>query len=223
MQTGRSLADKKARANRGLAPSVMSGPGRRGPNLREVQVVTDNSIDYYDVLQVSAKAEPDTIHRVYRLLAQRFHPDNQETGDPARFRIIHEAYTTLSDPEKRAKYDIAHHEQKQDRFRLVSTGNRAEDDFEFEQIIRLTVLEALHAKRRLEPNGSGMPMLELEELIGRPREHLEFTIWYLVQKKLVLRDDSSRLMITAEGVDFLEHNFKGNLQRRRLQGATKTA
>jgi len=184
--------------------------------------VTEN-IDYYDVLQVSAKAEPDTIHRVYRLLAQRFHPDNQETGDPARFRIIHEAYTTLSDPERRAKYDIAHHQQKQDRFRLVTTGNRAEDDFEFEQMTRLTVLEALHAKRKLEPGGSGMPMMELEELIGRPREHLEFTIWYLVQKKLVLRDDSSKLLITADGVDFLEQNFRSNIQRKRLQSATKTA
>ena len=40
-------------------------------------------LDYYDVLQVSPSAEPDTIHRVYRLLAQRFHPDNKETGNPA--------------------------------------------------------------------------------------------------------------------------------------------
>ena len=65
-----------------------------------------------------------------------------------------------------------------------------------------------------------MAPAELEELIGRPREHLEFTIWYLAQKKLVTRDDSARLMITAEGVDFLEQNYRANLQRRRLQSST---
>jgi hypothetical protein len=65
-----------------------------------------------------------------------------------------------------------------------------------------------------------MPVQELEALTGRPREHLEFTVWYLVQKKLVQRDDSARLVITAEGVDFLEQNYRTNLQRRRLEAAT---
>jgi curved DNA-binding protein CbpA len=182
----------------------------------------DTTIDFYEVLQASPTAEPEMIHRIYRLLAQRFHPDNQETGDPARFRIIHEAYLTLSDPEKRAKYDVWLQQHKQDRWRLISAGNRAEEDFEFEQITRLTVLEALHAQRRQEPGSAGMAPAELEQLIGRPREHLEFTVWYLSQKKLVQRDDSARLMITAEGVDFLEENYRSNLQRRRLQPATKT-
>ena len=57
----------------------------------------DGKLDYYEILQVSANAEPDTIHRIYRLLAQRFHPDNQESGNSDRFHQIHEAYTVLSD------------------------------------------------------------------------------------------------------------------------------
>jgi curved DNA-binding protein CbpA len=183
----------------------------------------DKSVDFYEVLQVSANAEPDTIHRIYRLMAQRFHPDNRDTGDEARFRAIHEAYVTLSDPEKRARYDVSHEQRKQSRWRMVSTGAKAEEDFELEQITRLTVLEALHANRRLEPEAAGLPLSELEALIGRPREHLEFTIWYLVQKKLVQRDDSARLVITAEGVDFLEQNYRANLQRRRLQAPSTTA
>lgn len=181
------------------------------------------TIDYYEVLQVNPTAEADTIHRVYRLLSQRFHPDNQETGDAARFRSIHAAYVTLSDPEKRAKFDVVYHQLKRDRWRLVSTGTTAEDDFELEHITRLTMLEALHAKRRLEPGASGIDTLELEELLGRPREHLEFTIWYLAQKKLIQRDDSARLLITAEGVDFLEKNYRSNLQRRRLPAPPEVA
>ena len=81
--------------------------------------------DYYEILQVSASADPETIHRVYRLLAQRFHPDNRETGNAGRFRAISEAYTVLSNPEERARYDIIHAQQQKGRCKLVSTGAHA--------------------------------------------------------------------------------------------------
>ena len=58
--------------------------------------------DYYELLQISPNAEPETIHRVYRLLAQRFHPDNRDTGNTERFHQLSEAYQVLSDPERRA-------------------------------------------------------------------------------------------------------------------------
>lgn len=174
------------------------------------------SVDYYELLQVSPNAEPETISRTYRLLAQRYHPDNQDTGNDARFREVRDAYTVLSDPEQRAKYDVSYHRQKQDRWRLVSSGAQSEDDFAVEQTFRLTMLEALYTKRRAEPGSPSLYSTELEDLLGRPREHLEFTIWYLLQKKFVVRDDQSRLVITAEGVDHLEENYRVNLNRRRL-------
>lgn len=181
----------------------------------------DVSPDYYETLQVSSNADPDTIHRVYRFLAQRFHPDNQETGSEARFRVIHEAYTVLSDPERRARYDIVYHQRTKDRWRLVSTGSQADNDFELEQMVRLTVLEALYTRRRLDPSAAAMFSGDLESLIGRPREQMEFTIWYLAQKKYVTKDDNARLQITAEGVEFLEQHYRMTLQRRRLQGRTE--
>src|SRR5438094_700592 len=49
---------------------------------------TDQAVDYYEILQISPTAEPETVHRVYRLLAQRFHPDNGETGNDAQFRTL---------------------------------------------------------------------------------------------------------------------------------------
>jgi len=174
--------------------------------------------DYYEVLQVSSSAELETIHRVYRLLAQRFHPDNRETGNAARFRLVSDAYSVLSNPEERARYDILHQQQKQDRWRLVSTGGDSENDFEMEQRVRLTVLEVLYTKRRMEPREPAVFSLDLEGMIGRPREHLEFTVWYLGQKKFVTRDDNSRLIITAEGVEHLEANYRAN-PRLRLKAA----
>lgn len=180
--------------------------------------MSDQLIDYYELLQVSMSAEIETIHRVYRMLAQRYHPDNQETGNRSRFSEISEAYRVLSDPQERARYDVQHEQHKHDRWRLVQTGGAAENDFELEEMVRLTVLEVLYTKRRMEPREPAIFALDLEAMIGRPREHLEFTIWYLGQKKFVTRDDNSRLVITAEGVEYLEANYRSN-GRRRLQAA----
>ena len=170
--------------------------------------------DYYEVLQVNPSADPDTIHRVYRFLAQRFHPDNTETGSEARFREISEAYAVISDPEKRARYDIKHEKHKNDRWRLVAAGASSENDFALEQSMRLTMLEALYTKRRLEPDAPAIYSGDLDAMMGRPREHVQFTIWFLTAKKYVTRDDNSRLLITADGVEYLEQNYRANAQRR---------
>src|SRR5215510_14296351 len=126
----------------------------------------NGEVDYYEVLQVSDAAEPETINRVYRIFAQRYHPDNRETGNEARFREITEAYQVLSNPEKRAQYDATNEKRRKDRWRLVSAGAQSENDFEMEQVVRLTVLEALYTKRRLEPATPGIYLRELEKMIG---------------------------------------------------------
>jgi curved DNA-binding protein CbpA len=177
--------------------------------------------DFYERLQISANAEPETIHRVYRLLAPRFHPDNQETGDERRFREITEAYQVLSDPEKRAQYDIVHERLRQQRWRLVSHSVRPENDFDAEQVVRLTILEVLYARRRTEPYEPSLPQTDLEELSGRPREHLEFTIWFLLQKKLISRGDNMNVTITADGVEYIEKNYRAALETRLLQAAPR--
>src|SRR5207244_10520229 len=97
----------------------------------------DAPLDYYEILQISVNAEQETIQRVFRLLAQRFHPDNKDTGDANRFRQIRTAYDVLSDPVRRAQYDITHQQLRQARWRLVSEAARAENDFQFEQATRL--------------------------------------------------------------------------------------
>ena len=182
---------------------------------------TTPETDYYELLQISSNAEPETIHRVYRLLAPRFHPDNRETGDENRFRDITEAYQVLSDPEKRAQYDVLHERRRQQRWRLMSHSGRAENDFDAEQQVRLTVLEVLYVRRRTEPYDPSLTRTELEEMTGKPREHLEFTIWFLLQKKLITRDDGQNISVTADGVEYIEQQFKAAVQTRRLQAAPR--
>ena len=166
----------------------------------------DQPLDCYETLQISPHADPDTIHRVFRLLAQRYHPDNQDTGDAARFRKLHDAYTILRDAEKRAQYDTKYEALRQQRWRFVSTGPPAQNDFEMEQELRCTLLEILYSRRRVDPGNPGLSNWDLAEMMGRPREHLEFTIWYLASTKLIMRDDQSKLQITAAGVDYIEAN-----------------
>lgn len=177
---------------------------------------SNGDVDYYEVLQVSDAAEPETINRVYRIFAQRYHPDNQETGNETRFREITEAYQILSNPEKRAQYDATNEKRRRDRWRVVSEGATSENNFELEQAVRLTVLEALYTQRRIEPSNPGIYLRELERMVGRPREHLEFTIWFLNQKKLINSDDS-RMYLTADGAEYLEESYRSNLHRKRLQ------
>src|ERR1700687_5664825 len=64
-----------------------------------------SDIDHYEVLQIGRNADSETIHRVYRIMAARFHPDNPRTGNTETFLLLKRAYEALADPDLRAKYD----------------------------------------------------------------------------------------------------------------------
>lgn len=63
--------------------------------------------DYYQVLGVAKDATQEAIKKAYRKLAVTHHPDKNQGNPEAeeRFKAISEAYTVLSDPEKRKQYD----------------------------------------------------------------------------------------------------------------------
>src|SRR5713226_3275143 len=65
-------------------------------------------VDYYELLQISPNAEVETVQRVFKMLATRYHPDNPETGDVDKFVLLNKAHETLSDPELRAAYDASY-------------------------------------------------------------------------------------------------------------------
>lgn len=63
-------------------------------------------VDYYELLQVSPKADPEIIEAAYRRLALKYHPDQNNTPEATgRMQALNEAYTILKDPTRRAEYD----------------------------------------------------------------------------------------------------------------------
>jgi curved DNA-binding protein CbpA len=166
-------------------------------------------VNYYDLLQIHPKAEPETIQRVYRIFAARYHPDNQETGDAERFRNYRDAYEVLIDPARRADYDRTL-EDSQPTALPIFRSREFTDGIDAEAKIRMGVLCLLYAKRRANPDYSALSMLDLEHLMDFPREHLHFAMWYLKAKKYVQQDDRSSFILSAEGVDYLESQLPGN-------------
>ena len=64
--------------------------------------------DYYAILQVDPRAEPEVIEAAYRRLSRKYHPDVSAQADAAqRMRELNEAFEVLSDPGRRRAYD--HH------------------------------------------------------------------------------------------------------------------
>jgi curved DNA-binding protein CbpA len=166
-------------------------------------------VNYYDLLQINPKAEVETIERVYRILATRYHPDNQQSGDPARFRLLSEAYQILRDPVKRKEYDRQFEVNPAGPLPIF-LGKEFTEGIDAESKIRVGVLCLLYSKRRANPDYAALSLLDMENIMSFPRERLLFALWYLRAKRYVLQDDRSSFIISAEGVDFLEAQLPTN-------------
>ncbi len=159
--------------------------------------------DYYESLQISPNADLDTIERVYRLLAKKYHTDNDATGNIGRFESINEAYKILGNPEKRAAYDASYEKSKNHQWKTIARAF-ASEGFESDRHIRRTILSILYTKRREDPEKAGVGVVQLETLMEWPGETLDFHIWYLKEKHLIQRTEIGGFEITAEGVDKIE-------------------
>ena len=159
--------------------------------------------DHYEYLQISTNADQETIERVYRLLAKRYHPDNISNGNTEKFTAITKAYKTLSHPEKRAAYDAAYENHKRNYFQTVSRAKSA-DGHENDLHIRRYILSILYIERRKDPENASVGLWQLEKLLGWPEKVLEFHSWYLKEKGFIERTDTGGFAITFQGVDELE-------------------
>ena len=157
-------------------------------------------VDHYEVLQLSQNADSDTLERVFRLMAKRYHPDNPDSGNEDTFREVHEAYEVLTDPARRAAFDVQYDTHKSMQWQVfdqdATRGSHQED-----QKIFSGVLSLLYAARRNNPESGGVGSLDLEKQLGVPREHLEFPFWYMKKRGWIEILQSGQYAITIDGIE----------------------
>jgi len=158
--------------------------------------------DYYEALEVSPRADTETIERVFRHLAKRFHPDNAETGDGDRFSEIVAAYRTLSNPELRARYDAGYTELQRRSWQIFDQAS-ATSNVETDKRIRTGIMTVLYQARRRDVDRPGVGQLELERILDCPQEVMKFHIWYMKESGWIQRLDTGLLAITYKGINEL--------------------
>jgi curved DNA-binding protein CbpA len=173
-------------------------------------------VDYYELLQLSSNADEDTIHRVFRHLAKKCHPDVPGHGDAKRFNLLVEAHRTLTDAEARAAYDARYQAYWNRTWKVVAEAGDG-DAFTDDAAVRERLLALFYVQRRRNMRQAGMGEMELSRLIGSPPEHLEFHIWYLREKGWIQRLETGLLAVTALGVDQIESTQTRIAPERRIE------
>ena len=178
--------------------------------------------DLYDLMQISPTADTETLHRVYRLMAARYHPDNVHTGDLQKFLLLQKALDTLCDPIKRAAYDAEYSFRRTGPMPIFELKDFVVG-IDVETNRRLGILCLLYNRRRSSPDKPGLSLLEFEQLMTIPREHLVFTVWYLKERQLLRTEGGAEFEITADGVQFVESSLPSNRLLQRLLRAPADA
>ncbi len=161
--------------------------------------------DHYVLLGVETNADSETIQAAYSKLAQKFHPDNSETGDKTKFDALNQAFEVLSDPALRTAFDKVKGvdlESGNPKF----TGLEFFDALEQGAALRSAILCILYDRRRVKSFRPSLSLRHLEGMLTVTTDEMNFALWYLKQRGFAINDDKSSLAITVEGMDYLENN-----------------
>jgi curved DNA-binding protein CbpA len=145
-----------------------------------------------------------------------YHPDNGETGDAEKFRIITEAWKTLSDDGKRAAYDMSLGQKEQsegaaphkpqpkvNEFGKDSLPHIVKTGLTWNEIeLRVAILQIMLAARKKKPRDGGVSMKMILDILNTDLIETEFALWYLREKDYI--ETGERVfMITGVGLDYL--------------------
>lgn len=161
--------------------------------------------DHYALLGVEPSADSETIQAAYAKLAQKFHPSNPETGNKEKFEAVNQAYEVLADPDLRVAFDKVKGVD-------LEIGGPKFSGAEFFDALgqtaaqRMAVLCLLYDRMRLKSFKPILSMRQLEGMLRVQGEELNFALWYLKQRGYATNDDKGNLMISVEGMTYLEQN-----------------
>jgi curved DNA-binding protein CbpA len=163
--------------------------------------------DHYAILGVEPKAPSELIAKAYQALAQRFHPNNRDTGDRDKFKDVTEAYETLANPASREAFDNLRNANTVDTSPPAFSGRAFFDTFDGETMRRMSLLCVLYDRRRQKPFTPSLSQRQMEAIVEIEADDLGFAVWYLKQRGFVMSDDKSSLQITIAGMEYLEQNL----------------
>ena len=170
-------------------------------------------VNHYEILEISSSASFETVERVFRYLAKRYHPDSSEHGDIQKFAQIAEAYEVIGSPERRASFDAELNKQKAVEVELdkgsASIGNDTAD--------RHRLLSLFYAQRRKDIKKPGLGINTVEQMMGIPVEVLDFHVWFFREKGWIQREEGGAISITADGVEKLEASAERQAEQERLR------
>ena len=83
-------------------------------------------------------------------------------------------------------------------------------------MVQAKLLSLLYVKRRQDVSNPGIGDVEIERLLGCPREHLEFHLWYMKAKGWIARIENGTIAITVEGVDRADSELRRDTSVRLL-------
>jgi curved DNA-binding protein CbpA len=141
----------------------------------------ERQVDLYEVLGVERDASMGEIKRAYKALAMRLHPDRG--GTPEAFAEIELAYRTLSDAEKRDRYDVSGTADSK-------YTSEEQEDLQFLSAIVLQMAEA----------GLGSWNAETFDLVGACRRQLQNQISHTRSEQNKLRTKAEKLERLAKRV-----------------------
>ncbi|MEO8051878.1 MAG: hypothetical protein ABI833_15780 [Acidobacteriota bacterium] len=161
--------------------------------------------DHYDVLGVEPKCDSGRCTARIQSSREDIIPTIKDTGNQAAFDSVNAAYEVLSDPAQRFAFD-----------NLKGIGEDANcPQFSgagfFESLgsdagLRAALLCILYERRKSKPLKPGLPMRYVEAMLEAGIDELFFVLWYLKQRGWVSSDDKSNLLITVQGMDYLDSN-----------------
>jgi curved DNA-binding protein len=161
--------------------------------------------DHYALLGVDPKCDSAVIQAAYAKWAQKYNPGNPDTGDQAKFDAVNLAFEVLSDATTRREFDKIKGVDQDDGIPRFS-GAAFFEALGRETRLRVALLCILYDRRRTKPFTPSLSMRQVENSLYTTEEELSFALWYLKQRGLAGQDDKSSLLITVEGMDFLENN-----------------
>ncbi len=161
--------------------------------------------DHYALLGVDPRASQETIQAAYRALAEKFKPDNRQTGDREKFNSVNQAYEVLCDPYLRGEFDkIKGIDQEGDNPQFSGMGFF--DTLSRQSGLRAALLSVLYDRRYKKPTRPSLSMRHIDGMLTVTNDELGFALFYLKKRGLVASDDKSNLQISVDGMEFLEQN-----------------